>query len=397
MIYLSPPQVHPDDQVAVLAAMASGWLAPVGPALDVFEAELGLVTGQHVVALSSGTAAIHLGLKALGVGPGDLVLVPTLTFAASLNPILYLGAQPILIDADPETGNISLEHLSSCLAQLARIDRLPKAIIVVDLFGMPAPTQIIRDHVQDLYDGQIKILEDAAEALGSYSHANSSIAGPTPNTYPVGHFADITVWSFNGNKIISTSGGGALGAHDPAIVGQVRKWATQSKEPVSWYEHQEIGYNYRMSNVLAALGSSQLSRLKDLVLIRQQIYDRYAEALAPNGIIGQSEPPDVVSNRWLPVFRLPFAHSALLSLCATLATDGIECRSVWKPMHQQPYLQGAVSQQVSLIGPQHWPNSDHWFRHAICLPTGPSLSLQDQQFVIDRLLSMVKTMVHTAD
>jgi len=382
-IYLSQPILEPSDFAEVQAAMESGWIAPVGPAIEAFEQTLSAITKKKIVALSSGTAAIHLGLKALGVVAGDLVIVPTLTFAASLNPILYLGAIPILVDVDEKSGNISIEALALCLTELKAQNKTPKAIIVVDLFGMPAAIQPIRSVYQNVFVAPIAILEDAAEALGS------GWFNEKDEFDPCGSEADIVIWSFNGNKIISTSGGGALGSDNLEVISKVKKWATQSRETEIWYEHQEIGYNYRLSNLLAALGNSQLKRLDDLVNHRRKIYTLYHDLLSAAGLGGQSETTKQRSNRWLPVFKLP-RHGIVLDVCTQFNQQEIECRPVWKPMHLQPYLASVLAYQLDILPKSRFLNAELWFSSGICLPSGPGVTESICESIANRLKQMLK-------
>ena len=395
-IYLSAPAVTDADMAAVQTAMASGWVSTVGPALTAFEQSLTSHAGSGaVVALSSGTAAIHLGLKLLGVGPGDLVVVPSLTFAATLNPVLYLGATPVLVDSDADTGNICPQALEETLTQLKKAGTPAKAICVVHLYGVVADMDAIMSLAED--HGCL-VLEDAAEAMGSSYHGK-----------PAGTLAHAGVWSFNGNKLLTTSGGGALWVPDEDKAAKVRNWATQARQPVIWYQHEEVGYNYRMSNLLAALGNSQLLRLPELVAHRRQVHTWYQELLAPFGwealggpslpLLGQSsaehvsakQPQGSTSNSWLPVFGFPAStegggaetaepSTGPIALAERLMTEAIELRPVWKPMHLQPYL-------LPLHNQDHgFPAAEAWFRTGICLPSGPRVGSQEVERVVERLL-----------
>lgn len=375
-IYLSAPHVTDADMQAVQQSMASGWVSTVGPAQQQFEADLATYAGGGaVVALSSGTAAIHLGLQLLGVGPGDLVVVPSLTFAASLNPILYLGATPVLADVELETGNLCPESLQQVLVALANSGKKAKAIIVVHLYGKAANMGAIMALAAHY---GCAVLEDAAEAMGS-----------THEGKPLGTLGHVGVWSFNGNKIMTTSGGGALWCPTKAGAEKVRAWASQAREPVLWYQHQELGYNYRLSNLLAALGSSQLLRLHELVIHRQRIAEAYQALLAPHGILPYypNGYHNTSHNCWLPVFKLPFdevngRQMAPVAVCEALSKRGIEARPVWKPMHQQPYQ----SQHHLPVLPG-FPISDAWFSTGICLPSGPMVSMEVVGIVVAELLA----------
>lgn len=364
-IYLSPPYLTEADHEAVAAALRSGWVSTVGPEIKAFEQSLEAYAGSgHVVALSSGTAAIHLGLKVLGVQPADVVLVPSLTFAASLNPVLYLGARPCLVDVGPE-GNVTVEILEDARRRLATMGLKPKAVVVVHLFGVPADMDAIMEWAT-LHG--VKVLEDAAEALGSLYKGRAC-----------GTLGHVGIWSFNGNKIVTTSGGGALWTTSEAEAHQVMKWSTQSREPVAWYEHQEVGYNYRLSNVLAALGRSQLTRLQQMVQKRVEVQAYYASALAPLGFQLPTVPVNCASNCWLPVFMAP-KQVEVTELVTALNGAGIEARHVWKPMHRQPYLQGDLAIKLS-----SYAMAETWFEHGVCLPTGEGMSMQEMAYVVRQI------------
>lgn len=381
--YLSAPLFTAADQAAINAAIASGWIAPFGPDLDRFEQLIKTVTGAAgVVALSSGTAAIHLALRLIGLKKGDLVIVPSLTFAATAFPILYEGGIPLFIDVEEASGNLDADILEQVLKQLSAKNRLPRAIMAVHLFGMPCDMDRIMALARQY---NIPVIEDAAEALGSkYWSAELGV------WQSCGSIGDYGVLSFNGNKIVTTSGGGALLTKNDQDATTARKMATQSREPVLWYEHQEIGYNYRLSNILAAAGHSQISRLSELVAHRQAIFDRYLTELADLGFSPQvrwsNDPKQmvyaakqqrevgVISNRWLPVFKLLADASGWNSLVAYLSDNEVEARPCWKPLHLQPVFADATS-EVSKIGLDlGYVQSENWFKHGICLPTGPRIN-----------------------
>ena len=361
----------PADEAALVDALRSGWVAPLGPAVDAFEADLAGVSGRaHAVALSSGTAALHLGLLALGVGPGDEVVVPTMTFAATAFAVTYTGARPVFLDVEPVSWNLDPFLLGEFLSARAAAERLPKAVIPVDVFGRPADYGAILPVCEQW---GVPVLADAAEALGA-----------AYGDEPAGAQGVAAVFSFNGNNIITTSGGGALVTDDPALAGRVRHWATQAREPYPWYEHEQIGFNYRLSNLLAALGRSQLARLPGIVRRRREIRDRYAAGLS--GVAGVSvtdDPPWGRGNCWLTTVRfdrqlLPGAPVAVRS---ALAEAGIESRPVWKPMHQQPVFAAAES---VLTG-----TADLLFREGLCLPSGTGMSDDD----VDAVLRIVRAAV----
>ena len=364
-IHLSVPHMGTLEEAYVREAFATNWISTVGPHLEAFERSFSeLVGGLPCVALSSGTAGIHLGLKLLGVGPGDEVLCPTLTFAASANPIVYEGARPVFLDSERATWNLDPELLAEALAAKAKAGKLPKAVVVVHLYGQSADLDAIEAACKR-YD--VPILEDAAEALGTHYRG-----------VQVGTRAPLSVFSFNGNKIITTSGGGMLVARDRAFIDRARFWSTQAREAQPWYEHQEIGYNYRLSNVLAGIGRGQLVVLEDRVAARRAVAHRYAEAFAD--VPGIALMPQAAFGRhtnWLSVFLLDEAQLGATrdELLAALGKEDIEGRPVWKPMHLQPVFAsserfgGAVSEDL--------------FRRGICLPSSSSLTHAEQDRVIE--------------
>jgi pyridoxal phosphate-dependent aminotransferase EpsN len=379
-IYLSAPHLGTNEASYVREAFATNWISTVGPNIEAFErAFSSLVGGLPCVALSSGTAAIHLGLKLLDVKPGDDVICSSLTFAASANPIVYEGARPVFVDSDRSSWNMDPDLLEETLAERARRGKLPKAVILVHLYGQSADLDRIEAACQK-YD--VPILEDAAEALGTHYRGEQ-----------VGKRAPLSVFSFNGNKILTTSGGGMLVTRDPAWAAKARFWSTQSREPVAWYEHKDIGFNYRMSNVLAGIGRGQLEVLEDRVAARRAIAFRYQEAFAD--LAGIELMPQASFGRhtnWLSVFLIdaPAFGASRDALLEALAREDIEGRPVWKPLHAQPVFAscervgGAVSEDL--------------FARGICLPSSSSLTAADQARVIDvvRKLGRVKTTSATA-
>jgi pyridoxal phosphate-dependent aminotransferase EpsN len=358
------------EQEFVAEAFAGNWIAPLGPQVDAFEAEFAAAVGApFALAVTSGTAAIHLALILAGVSPGDEVLVSDLTFAASVNPICYLGARPVLIDAEPESWCMSPELLAEALEKKVQAGRRPKAVVLVHLYGQPA-------HVAPILDccdrHGIPLIEDAAEALGA------TYQGASP-----GVFGKMGIFSFNGNKIITTSGGGMLVSADARAIAYARKLSTQARDPAPHYQHSEIGYNYRMSNVLAAIGRGQLSALTDRVAARRCIFETYRSGLADLPGIGfMPEAPWGSSSRWLTVITLdPTEFGATADDARqALERENIEARPVWKPMHLQPVFSeceifgGAVSESLFACG--------------LCLPSGSSLSESDQARVISVLRSL---------
>ena len=371
-IFLSPPTVTPLDVEAVVNALNSGWVSPLGPDIAGFEADMAAFVGvRHAVALSSGTAALHLGLLALGVGSGDQVIVPTLTFGATAFAVTYTGAEPIFVDVEELSWNLDPNLLSEVLARLAARNRLPAAIISVDLFGRPANIAAIRA-IADEYG--IPVLCDAAEALGART-----------GDHMCGSAGHASVLSFNGNKIMTTSGGGMFLSDDFGLADRVRFWATQSREKKPWYEHNEIGYNYRMSNVLAALGRSQLARLPEIVTRRREIRDSYAKGFEPlSGISVANDPPWGYSNAWLSTIlfhpdEYPFGSERAR---AGLDYANIESRPVWKPMHQQPVFAHSETYLTGI--------ADAIFHQGLCLPSGGELSDHDLECVINIVLDSLK-------
>lgn len=355
------------EQLFVRDAFDSNWISTAGPNLAAFESAFSTRLGIPSVCLASGTAAIHLGLRLLNVGPGDEVFCSDLTFTASANPILYLGAEPVFIDSDRATWNMDPALLSDALHRRAARHKLPKAVVVVHLYGQCADMDPILEVCRKF---DVPVLEDAAEALGS-----------TYKGRPAGTLAEIGAFSFNGNKIITTAGGGMLVAHDPSRVEKARFWSTQAKDLGIGFLHSEIGYNYRMSNVLAGIGIGQLEVLDLRVRQRRAIAFRYRDALA--GIPGISFMPQAdfgLHTNWLSCFLIdPSAFGCTRDdLIRHLDAAGIEARPVWKPMHLQRLyhhcetIGGSVAQDLHECG--------------ICLPSSSSLSAEDQDFVIEKII-----------
>lgn len=363
-IYLSPPDVTELEEAAIVRAVRSGWIAPLGPEVDAFEAELAAYNErEHCVALSSGTAALHLGLLTLGVGPGDLVVTSSMTFAATVNAIIYTGADPVLVDSD-ESGNISAEWLAKALDDLA--GEPVRAVVPVDLLGTVADQEAIAELA---YAKGIPVLSDAAESLGAVRHG-----------HPAGAFGDMAAVSFNGNKVMTTSGGGALLTDDRAVAERARYLATQARQPVVHYEHTEVGYNYRLSNLLAALGRAQLARLDSMLERRREIRRLYSDLFADvPGItlFGSAEPPASASqpvtrdNCWLTSILIDRDEAGFTSadLIDTLAVQNIEARPLWKPMHLQP----AYSHARAYVD----GTGERLFRTGLSLPSGSALTDAD--------------------
>ena len=370
-IWLSSPHLGEEETAFVEDAFRSNWIAPLGPHVDGFERELAAHVGiGHAAALSSGTAAIHLGLILLGVKSGDTVFCSSLTFVGSCNPILYCGAQPVFIDAEPGSWNMSPAALERALEWAKKTNRLPRCIIVVDLYGQSADMDALLP-LCERYG--VPVLEDAAESLGALYKGRAS-----------GTFGRIGVYSFNGNKIITTSGGGMLVANDPALTDRARKLATQSREPAPHYEHLEAGFNYRMSNVLAGIGRGQLRVLDERVAQRRSVFSRYREALADlTQVQWMPEPQGSHSTRWLTCFTLAGNQSRSRRdlVLKSLERHSIEARPVWKPMHLQPLFRGAPY----FVHDEGNDVAASLFDAGVCLPSGSNLTDAQLAHVIEHL------------
>jgi dTDP-4-amino-4,6-dideoxygalactose transaminase len=370
-IFLSPPDVGVLEEEYVIAALRSGWVAPVGPCVDAFEREMAQRTGTtHAVAVSSGTAGLHLALMALGVGPGHVVVVPTLTFAATANAVVYTGAEPIFVDCDPATGNLDVALLADVLSELRADGSDIGAVIPVDMFGSCVDYGAMLPIARD---AGVPVIEDAAEALGS------TYAGA-----PAGSFGRISALSFNGNKIMTTSGGGMVLSNDAALAERCRYLATQARQPVAHYEHHDIGYNYRLSNLLAALGRAQLRRLDEMIERRRSLRERYAKLFADVDGVRLLADADMESNCWLTTIVVDPVrtgwHAAQLG--AHLATLDIETRPLWKPMHLQPVFAG---RRCVLTGA-----SQRLFETGLTLPSGSALDESRVSQVLDAIALFVQ-------
>jgi dTDP-4-amino-4,6-dideoxygalactose transaminase len=365
-LFLSPPDVGPRERELLLDAFDSNWIAPLGPHVDAFEQEFAEFVGVgQAAALSSGTAALHLALMLLGVGPGDDVLVPSLTFAATANAVTYVGARPVFLDSEWATWNLDPALLEEQLAERAHAGRdQPGAVIVVDLYGQCASWQPILDTCAAY---GVPVIEDAAEALGATYRGRAA-----------GSFGALNVFSFNGNKIITTSGGGMLASDDAHAIERARYLSTQARDPAPHYEHSEIGFNYRMSNLLAALGRAQLEGLPAKVQRRRAINAAYRAAFAELPGVGfLPNAPDGEPTNWLTVVTLDDPTPVR----EHLESLDIEARPAWKPMHLQrafaecPMRGGAVAEEI--------------FRRGLCLPSGSSMTDIDVERVVDAVCAVL--------
>jgi len=364
-LYLSPPHMSGRELELLTEAFESNWIAPLGPHVDGFEEELAARCGVgHAAALSSGTAALHLALLLAGVGPGDEVWVSDLTFAASANAVVYVGATPVFVDADRDTWTLDPALLAEGLADAARRDRLPKALIPVDLYGQCCDYRPIEAACAE---HGVTLIEDSAEALGA-----------TYDGRPAGSFGRFGVMSFNGNKILTTSGGGALLGDDAEEIARARKLASQAREPAPHYEHHEVGYNYRLSNLLAAVGRGQLEVLDERVAARRGNCARYQELLDDlPGIDFMPEASYGRSNRWLTVVTIDPAAFGFDREAVRLAleAENVEARPVWKPMHLQPVFAGC-----RVLGGRV---GEELFESGLCLPSGSAMTDADLERVAE--------------
>jgi len=371
-VWLSSPHIGSNELLYVNEAFATNWIAPLGPHVNAFEQGLQKLTQtKHAAALSSGTSALHLALILLGVKVGDAVFCQSITFSASANPIAYQGAIPVFIDSENETWNMDPSLLRSALQEAKLNGILPKAIIPVHLYGMPAKMHEI---IAIANEYNVPLIEDAAEALGS-----------NINDKPCGSFGEFGVLSFNGNKIITTSGGGALISENAEMIEKARFLATQARDPAPHYQHSHIGYNYRMSNVLAGIGRGQLEVLNDRVEARRSNFDRYRQYFSKYNNSGfniqfQEEPEGYYSNRWLTCILVdPTTNKGLTREEIRLGMDeeNIESRPLWKPMHQQPVFSSSNSYLNGV--------SDNLFENGLCLPSGSNLTEKEFERIFNCL------------
>ncbi len=374
-IYLSSPHMGGTEQTYVNEAFATNWVAPLGPNVNGFEEALEKYLGpeNHVAALSSGTAALHLALILLGVKRGDEVICQSMTFSASANPIVYLGATPIFVDSEAETWNLCPNHLEEAIKDRISKGKKPKAIIAVHLYGMPYKVDEIKK-ISEKYE--IPIVEDSAEALGS-----------TYKGKKCGTFGDISILSFNGNKIITTSGGGALVSKDKKIKEKAIFLATQARDEAPHYQHSEIGYNYRLSNISAGIGRGQMEVLDKHVSLRREMNNFYKQLFKNSeGVSVFTEPSeDYFSNHWLSCLLIDEKKAGFSSekIREALAEENIESRPLWKPMHLQPIFKNS---------PYYGGNvSEYLFNNGLCLPSGSNLQGLEKEKINDVLMHFIES------
>lgn len=376
-IFLSPPHMSGEEQKYINEAFQTNWIAPLGPHVDAFEKELAEYAGvRDAVAVSSGTAAIHLGLRLLDVQQGDVVFCSSLTFVASANPVLYQGAEPVFIDSEPDSWNMSPAALEEAMIRAVNTGKLPKAAIIVNLYGQSAKMEELLA-ICNHYD--VPVIEDAAESLGAEYQGQKS-----------GTFGKFGVYSFNGNKIITTSGGGMLVSNDEEALQKARFLAAQARDSAAHYQHSQIGNNYRMSNILAGVGRAQLKVLDERVKARQEIFLRYKEALGNiEGITFMPELRNAMHNRWLTTLTIDAEKLGVtpMDVINALADKNIEARPVWKPLHLQPLFKGA--EYFSHTSTKSV--SEELFNTGICLPSGSNLTGKQQERVIESVLGVCQS------
>ncbi|MFC4712915.1 DegT/DnrJ/EryC1/StrS family aminotransferase [Planococcus dechangensis] len=370
-IFLSTPHMSGNERSYIDYAFDSNWIAPLGPNVDGFEKEI--AEYAHVAdaaATSSGTAAIHLALQLLEVGKEDTVFCSTLTFIASANPILYAGATPVFIDSEDTTWNMSPVALEKALKDAEQKGKLPKAVIIVHLYGQSA---MVDELLAVCERFGVAVVEDAAESLGSYYKGK-----------PSGSFGKFGIFSFNGNKIITTSGGGMLVSNDAEALKRARFLATQARDPAVHYQHSVVGYNYRLSNILAGVGRAQLEVLDERVLARRAVFNRYVEALGDiDGLKFMPELEDTYGNRWLTTLTLDPQKISIKpeEIIDALAADNIEARPVWKPLHLQPLF----AENQFYAHSTDKVVSEKLFERGLCLPSGSNMTEQQQTRVIQKI------------
>ncbi len=359
-IYLSAPYLSGSEKKHIESAIEQNWVSPCGPQLNEFEKRISEKVNSHSLGLNSGTSAIHLALRCLGVEEGDYVFCSDVTFIGSVSPVLFQGATPVFIGSERETWNMCPSALEEALKKHKELGKLPKAVIVVDLYGMSAKYDEIRAICSD-YD--VAIVEDAAEALGARYKGEQC-----------GSFGDLSIFSFNGNKIITSSGGGMLCSRNSKYIDYARFLSTHAKDKADYYEHSELGYNYRLSNICAAVGLGQLEILDEIIAIKREHFASYRDELSDVMLDYQREGTDFFHTRWLSVFKMKNL-SAVESTITTLADSNIEARRSWKAMHDQPLFSG-----TEFYGDKSF--SEEIFKTAICLPSGAGMTDDERSRVI---------------
>ena len=375
-IFLSPPFMGGAERKYVQEAFDTNWIAPLGPNVTAFEKELGAYLDvPHVLALSSGTAAIHLSLKYLGVGQGDLVFCSSFTFSGSCNAVLYEKATPVFIDSEPNSYNMSPAALRRAFEWASSIGKLPKAVIIVDLYGQSADWDKLLPICREY---GVPVLEDAAEALGTKYRGQYC-----------GTFGDLGILSFNGNKIITTSGGGVVLCKTEEQYKKMLFWATQSKEPCLHYEHKEIGYNYRLSNVCAGIGRGQLEILDEKLRRRKGFYDYFRKAFEGTPVHVIPEFDGCTMNHWITLVTIDNEHIPTTpeDICIAMNEEGIETRPAWKPMHMQPVFKDCKAFAHNEDGSFF---CETLYRDGMCLPGGDAMTAEQLDFIAGTLLSHLK-------
>lgn len=375
-ILLSSPHMSGNEQTYINEAFETNWIAPLGPNVVRFEEEIAQYAGvKSATVTNSGTSAIHLALSVLEVGKRDTIFCSTFTFVASANPVLYLGANITFIDSEPETWNMSPIALYRALSEAKSRNKLPKAIIVVHLYGQSAKMDELLEVANSF---NVPIIEDAAESLGSEYKDRKS-----------GSFGKLGIYSFNGNKIITTSGGGALISEDESLIEKAKFLATQARDKAKHYQHSVIGYNYRMSNVVAGIGRAQLGVLDDRVSQRRAIYDRYYQELSSiDGIQFMPELADTKTNRWLTTLTIDptILHVTPYEVMDLMDKKNIESRVLWKPLHLQPLF---IKKDFYRHNPKSKSISEELFVKGLCLPSGSNMSEIQQEYVIHHLKKLL--------
>ena len=374
-IFLSSPNMGGTEEKYVKEAFDTNWIAPLGNNVNEFETQIKSFTGiNSACALSSGTAGLHIALDILGVGHGDIVFCSSLTFAASANPILYLGGKPVFIDSDLESWNMCPDALEQAFIKYEEIGQLPKAVIIVNLYGQSARM----DKLIPLCEKYgVPVIEDAAESLGSSYHGKMS-----------GTFGKFGIFSFNGNKIITTSGGGMIISDDKELIAKALKKATQSRDEALHYQHSEVGYNYRLSNISAGIGRGQMEVLEQRIDEKRRIFEAYFDALSDiDGIDFMPELENTLHNRWLTTLVVdePKVDANAFEIIEALINENIEARPVWKPMHMQPLFK-----DYDYIISNGKDNSKFLYENGMCLPSDTNMTEVQQKKVIDIIISKIK-------